>query len=185
MHWNLSVPRLEFSSVLVTCFHASPGQQHPGIAPVFHKGRFTRLISVLRNEIKMKDIFMSPEIYIQHDKQGSFCACAQPVRRRYTVHKIIFTTWLNIWKILFVHSHYNDVIMGAMDSQITSLMIVYRLFRHRLKKSPKLRVTGLCEGNSPVTGEFPTQRASYAENVSDWWRHNDSPHLWTKHYHYT
>ena len=27
-----------------------------------------------------------------------------------------------------------------------------RLFRHRSEKIPKLRVTGLCEGNSPVTG---------------------------------
>ena len=34
-------------------------------------------------------------------------------------------------------------------------------------------VTGLCEGNSPVTGEFPVQRASNAENVSIWWRHHD------------
>ena len=33
-----------------------------------------------------------------------------------------------------------------------------RLFRRRWKKTPKLRVTGLCEGNSPVTGEFPDQR---------------------------
>ena len=37
------------------------------------------------------------------------------------------------------------------------------LFRRRSKKTPKLRVTSLCEGNSPVTGEFPTQRASNAE----------------------
>ena len=29
-----------------------------------------------------------------------------------------------------------------------------------------------CEGNSPVTGEFPAQRASNAENVSIWWRHH-------------
>ena len=29
------------------------------------------------------------------------------------------------------------------------------LFKSRSKKTPKLRVTGLCEGNSPVTGEFP------------------------------
>ena len=29
------------------------------------------------------------------------------------------------------------------------------LFRYRSKKTSKLRVTGLCEGNSPVTGEFP------------------------------
>ena len=35
----------------------------------------------------------------------------------------------------------------------------------------KLRVTGLCEGNSPVTGEIPSQRGSNAENVSTWWRH--------------
>ena len=41
-----------------------------------------------------------------------------------------------------------------------------RLFRRRLKKTPKLRVNGLCEGNWPVTGEFPAQGASNAENVS-------------------
>ena len=29
-------------------------------------------------------------------------------------------------------------------------------------------------GNSPVTGEFPAQRASNAENVSIWWRHHDT-----------
>ena len=40
------------------------------------------------------------------------------------------------------------------------------------KKKPKLRVTGLQEGNSPVIGEFPARRASYAENVSIWWRHH-------------
>ena len=43
--------------------------------------------------------------------------------------------------------------------------LLNRLFRHRSKKTSKLRVTGLCEGNSPVTREFPAQRASNAENV--------------------
>ena len=38
----------------------------------------------------------------------------------------------------------------------------------------KLRVTGLCAGNSPGTGEFPAQMASNAENVSIWWRHDVS-----------
>ena len=47
------------------------------------------------------------------------------------------------------------------------------LFRHRSKKTSKLRVTGLCEGNPPVTGGFLSQRASNAENVSIWWRHRD------------
>ena len=46
-----------------------------------------------------------------------------------------------------------------------------RLYRRRSKKTSKLRVTGLCAGNSPVTGEFHAQRASNAENISIWWRH--------------
>ena len=46
------------------------------------------------------------------------------------------------------------------------------LFRPRSKETPKVRVTDLCAGNSPVTGEFPAQRASNAENVSIRWRHH-------------
>ena len=37
-----------------------------------------------------------------------------------------------------------------------------RLFRHIWKETSKLRVTGLCAGNSPVTGEFRAQMASNA-----------------------
>ena len=47
-----------------------------------------------------------------------------------------------------------------------------RLFGRRSKKTSKFRVTGLCEGNSPVTGEFPAQSTSDAENVFIWWRHH-------------
>ena len=46
----------------------------------------------------------------------------------------------------------------------------------RSKKTRKLYVTGLCEGNSPVNGEFPALRASNAENVSIWWRDNGYAH---------
>ena len=46
------------------------------------------------------------------------------------------------------------------------------LFKRRSKKTSKLHVTGLCDGNSPVTREFPAQRASNTENVSIWWRHH-------------
>ena len=46
------------------------------------------------------------------------------------------------------------------------------LFSRRSKKTSTFRVTGLCEGNSPVTGEFPAQRTSNAGNVSIWWRHH-------------
>ena len=47
-----------------------------------------------------------------------------------------------------------------------------RLFRRRSKKTSKRRVTGLCAGNSPVTGEFPAQMASNAEIVPLLWRHH-------------
>ena len=52
--------------------------------------------------------------------------------------------------------------MGTMASQITSLTIVYSIVSSGAdKKNPsKLRVTGLCAGNSPGTGEFPAQMAS-------------------------
>ena len=50
--------------------------------------------------------------------------------------------------------------------------LLNRLFRRRSKKISKLRVTGLCAGNSPEISEFPAQMASNAENVSIWWRHH-------------
>ena len=49
--------------------------------------------------------------------------------------------------------------------------LLNHLFRRRSKKTSKARVTGLCEGIPPVTGEFPAQRTSNAENVSIWWHH--------------
>ena len=51
--------------------------------------------------------------------------------------------------------------------------LLNRLFKAQIKVKSKLRVTALCEGNSPVTGKFPAQRVSNAENVSIWWRHHD------------
>ena len=50
--------------------------------------------------------------------------------------------------------------------------LLNRLFRRRSKNTSKLRVTGLCAGNSLGTGEFPAQMASNAENVFIWWRHH-------------
>ena len=52
--------------------------------------------------------------------------------------------------------------------------LLSRIFGQRSKKTSKLRVTGLCEGNSPMTGEFPTQRTSDAENAYIWWRHHET-----------
>ena len=51
--------------------------------------------------------------------------------------------------------------------------LLNHLFRRRSKKTSKLRVTGLCAGNSPGTGEFSAQMPNNAENVSIWQRHHE------------
>ena len=59
--------------------------------------------------------------------------------------------------------------MGAMASIITSLTIVYlRAYSGADQRKHQ-------SSASPVTGEFPAQMASNAENVSIWWRHHDTP----------
>ena len=59
---------------------------------------------------------------------------------------------------------------GVSNHQPYDKLLNY-LIRRGSKKTSKVRVTGLCAGNSQVTGEFPAQMASNAENVSIWWRH--------------
>ena len=49
--------------------------------------------------------------------------------------------------------------------------LLNRLLSRGSKKTPKFCDIGLCAENSSVTGEFPSQMASNAENVSIWWRH--------------
>ena len=67
--------------------------------------------------------------------------------------------------------HYSDVIISTMAYQITGCLL-NRFFGRRSKKTSKLRVTGLCEGNPPVIGGFSSQRASNAETASIWWCHH-------------
>ena len=57
--------------------------------------------------------------------------------------------------------------MSTMLSQITGVSIVC-LTVCSVADQRKLRVTGLYEGNPPVTGRFPSQMANNAENISIW-----------------
>ena len=88
---------------------------------------------------------------------------------------VLFTLlkhYLEIWVISIPlqwrHNGHDGVSNHQPDDSLLNLS-----FRRRSKKSSKLRVAGLCEGNSSVTGEFPARRASNMENVSIWWRHHD------------
>ena len=73
-------------------------------------------------------------------------------------------------------THYSDAI--AMASQITSLAIVYSIIYSGTDQRKHQSSTCLCAGNSPLTGEFPAQKASNAENVSIWWRHHGGVAGW-------
>ena len=70
-------------------------------------------------------------------------------------------------------NHYNDAIMGAIVSQITSLTIVFStVYSEQIKENIKApRHWPLC-GEFTGISEFPAQRASNGENVSIWWRHH-------------
>ena len=70
------------------------------------------------------------------------------------IHWIRFSTLFGseMYTLLYRCLHYNDVIMSVMASQITSLTVVYSTVYSGAHQTSKLRVTGFCEGNSPITG---------------------------------
>ena len=52
--------------------------------------------------------------------------------------------------------HHNERNDDSTHRRLDSLL--NRLFRFRTKKTPEIRITGLCEENSPVTREFPPHK---------------------------
>ena len=100
-----------------------------------------------------------------------FCTLIPHFKLTITLHP--FAQGLRFCRILLCVrgdwiTYYNDVIMSAMASQITSLTIVssvvYSGADHRKHRSSAS--LAFVWGNSPVTGEFPAQRAGNAENTS-------------------
>ena len=67
--------------------------------------------------------------------------------------------------------HYNDVLITTIASQITSLVVVDSTVYSDADQRKHQSSTSLAFCGE-FTGEFPAQRASYAENVSIWWRHH-------------
>ena len=95
------------------------------------------------------------------------------------------------WRVLPVHSFtaVNESLWfhNERDGFLNHRRLDYLfnpLPRHRSKKTSKLRVTGLCEGNPPVAGGFPSQRTSNTENASIWWRHHSIKNSKTVEYRY-
>ena len=68
---------------------------------------------------------------------------------------------INVCSIFTLQWRYNK--RDGVSNHWRLNCLLNHLFKRRSKKTSKLRVTGLCEGNSLVTGEFPAQKASNAE----------------------
>ena len=94
----------------------------------------------------------------KHDRWSNAVSCVSPLQNRFSTLR---------W-------HHN--VCDSVSNHQPYDCLFNRLFRRRSKKTSKLRVTSLCAGNSPVTGEFPAQMASNAENISIWWRHHIKMH---------
>ena len=65
--------------------------------------------------------------------------------------------WCN-WLVIMMKLQWRHNERGYVSNHQRLDCLLNRLLRHKSKKTPKLPVTGLCEGTSPVTGEFPSQR---------------------------
>ena len=77
---------------------------------------------------------------------------------------------LSVESIVHLPLHWRHNEHDGISNQQPYDCLLNRLFMRRSKETSNLCVTGLCAGSSPVTGEFPAQMASNAENVSIWWR---------------
>ena len=76
-------------------------------------------------------------------------------------HRFILSHWKCFGWVATLQWCHNEC-DGVSNHEPTDCLLK-RLFRRKSKKTSKLCVTGLCAGNSLVTGEFPAQRASNAE----------------------
>ena len=109
----------------------------------------------------------------------------QECRSNPTIKMILWKRFLKSYSVMLpiYFSKWRDAILFLLYFTTTSLHLRHNerdgvsnhqpqdcllncLFRRRSKKTSKLRVTDLCAGNSPVTGEFRAQMTSNAENAS-------------------
>ena len=71
-------------------------------------------------------------------------------------------------------SHYSDIIVGTKRLKSpASWLFTEPFIETQIKEKIKATRHWLCEGNGPVTSEFPAQMTSNSENVSIWWRHQE------------
>ena len=96
-----------------------------------------------------------------------------PTRFDYWWRIIIVSVFIVFLLLYYSLSHYDGVIMTTMAAQTTSLMVVYStVYSDANQRKHQSSASLAFVWGIHRTGEFPAQRASYAENVSIWWRHH-------------
>ena len=94
-----------------------------------------------------------------------------PVRRQVITWSNVYllsieplgTNFSEIWKAM--SNKHKDILITVVS------LFVQQFVQTHIKERLKLGATGLCEGIPSVTGRFPSQRASNAENASILWGH--------------
>ena len=89
----------------------------------------------------------------------------------------ILATSISQGDIFRYTNHYNDAIWTSCSLKSPDIrLFVWQLMRTHIKETSKSALLALCEGKSPVIGEFPAQRDSNAEKapISD----HDHENMW-------
>ena len=106
-------------------------------------------------------------IYNGSDKYYARCKADTILHRNRQMDRVKTAEWdrtsLKGTKSL---GHYRDVIMSAMAFQISGISMVCSTVYSGADQRKHQSSASL------VTGEFPSQRANNAENISIWWRHH-------------
>ena len=121
-------------------------------------------------------VLMVINIILTHRAQGiwynTFKASNLSKLTPYSKGSLSLTLSITVSADILLTLRWRHNVHGVVSNHQPHQCLLNRLFGCRSKKTSKLRVTGLCAGYSPETGEFPAQMASNAENVSIWWRHH-------------
>ena len=87
----------------------------------------------------------------------------------HTLEPVLFSIFSIIKRLSASPHHYNDVIMSAMASQITSLTVVYStIYSGTDEINHQSSASMAFVGNSPVTGDFPAHMTSNAKKCFHW-----------------
>ena len=184
---GLSIPDIQ------SCFSAKFSLQFLDMLCSFHPENKNRTFLCARNVSLFAELFLLAHAYVHlpvvSDLKLTTCARGSgvsdnintntPIKNtKYTVCLKVACPFQNVtnfqmpWFEISLQWRHNG--RDGVSNHRRFDCLLNRLFRRISKKRSKFRITGLCEGNSPVTSEFPSQRASNAGNVSIWWRHHDS-----------